>query len=87
MYILSTEIYPTIIRAKGLGLNTLCARIGSLLVPVLADCIKPSNINMIIFSIVCFISVFLAIFIPETLNKELEDEIMEEKTKNEKISN
>jgi MFS family permease len=81
MYILSTEIYPTIVRAKGLGLNTLCARIGSIMVPVLAEIIKPSNLNMIVFSSVCFISMLLSVFLPETFNKELEDEIQEEKTK------
>ena len=84
MYTYSTEIYPTSIRAKGLGLNSFCARLSSILVPIIIEKIdNPFNI----FSIMCFFSFFFTFSLPETNNKELEDEILEERTMfNKKIS-
>jgi MFS family permease len=75
MYTYSTEVYPTVIRAKGLGINTLFARFAAILVPVVVDLINP----FLIYSTVCFIGFFLALMLPETFGKELEDEIQEEK--------
>jgi len=80
MYIISTEIYPTIIRAKGLGLNTVCARIGGILVPILVEKLNPKS-TMVLFSTICFISLLVSFYLSETFNKELEDDIQEEKIK------
>lgn len=75
MYTYSTEVYPTVIRAKGLGINTLFARFAAMLVPILVDLINP----FLIYSSVCLIGFLLALMLPETFGKELEDEIQEEK--------
>lgn len=75
MYTYSTEVYPTTIRAKGLGINTLFARMAAILVPVVVELLDP----FLIFSVLCIIGFGLSFFIPETFGKELEDEILEEK--------
>jgi hypothetical protein len=75
MYTYSTEVYPTTIRAKGLGINCLFARFASILVPVIVEFVDP----FLIYATVCFIGFFFALMLPETLGKELEDEIHEEK--------
>jgi len=83
MYTYSTEVYPTSIRAKGLGLNTFFARISSISVPVIIELVDSPSI---IFSIMTFFSFFFTFLLPETNNKELEDEILEEKIVSKKIS-
>jgi MFS family permease len=75
MYTYSTEIYPTTIRAKGLGLNTLSARFAACLVPVVVELFDP----FLIFSALCLIGFILSFKLPETFGKELEDEIQEER--------
>jgi MFS family permease len=76
MYTYSTEVYPTVIRAKGLGMNTLFARFASILVPVIVEYLNP----FLIFASLCFVGFLLTFFIPETFGKDLEDEIQEEKS-------
>lgn len=83
MYTYSTEVYPTSIRAKGLGLNSFCARISSILVPIIVELVDNP---FVIFSGMTFVSFFFTFSLPETNNKELEDEILEEKIMQKKIS-
>jgi len=79
MYTYSTEFYPTIIRAKGLGVNIFFARIACCLVPIIIEFMGTRS--FILFSVLCFFTSIFTFFLPETLNKELEDEIFEEKIK------
>jgi hypothetical protein len=83
MYTYSTEVYPTSIRAKGLGLNSFCARIASIMIPVIVELVDNP---FLIFSGMTFFSFFFTFSLPETNNKELEDEIFEEKILQKKIS-
>jgi hypothetical protein len=75
MYTYSTEVYPTIIRAKGLGTNALFARFASVLVPVVLEFVNA----FLIFPVLCIIGLIVSFYIPETFGKPLEDEIEEEK--------
>jgi MFS family permease len=75
MYTYSTEVYPTSIRAKGLGVNTIFGRLSCLMVPVIVELINPFPI----FAVLCVIGFFLTLSLQETLGNELEDEILEEK--------
>jgi len=75
MYTYSTEIYPTSIRAKGLGVNTIFGRASCLMVPVLVEIVNPFPI----FAVLSVIGFFLTLSLQETLGKELEDDILEEK--------
>jgi len=78
MYAYSTESYPTIIRAKGLGVNIFFARVACCLVPIIIEIIDNP---FLIFSVLCFFTSIFTFFLPETLNQYLEDEILEEKEK------
>jgi OCT family organic cation transporter-like MFS transporter 4/5 len=75
MYTYSTEIYPTTIRAKGLGINTLFARFAAILVPIIVELFNP----FLIYSSLCIVGFILSFFLPETFGKDLEDEIFEER--------
>jgi MFS family permease len=75
MYTYSTEIYPTTIRAKGLGVNTLFARFAAILVPIVVELFNP----FLMYTTVCLIAFLLSFFLPETYGKEMEDEILEER--------
>jgi MFS family permease len=77
MYTYSTEVYPTQIRAKGLGLNTLSARMASILVPIVVELVNPFTI----FAVLGILGFIFSFFLPETFGKELEEEIQEEKLK------
>jgi MFS family permease len=77
MYTYSTEVYPTVIRAKGLGINTLFARFAVILVPIIVELIDP----YLIFAVMCLFGLFFTFNLPETFGKELEDEIFEEKSR------
>ena len=83
MYTYSTEVYPTSIRAKGLGLNSFCARISCIMVPIIVELVDNP---FAIFSAMTFFSFFLTFSLPETNNRELEDEIFEEKILQKRIS-
>ena len=76
LYTYSTEVYPTVIRAKGLGFNALSARFAAMLVPIIDEKIEnPFHI----FSAVALIAFCLSWLLEETFGKPLEDEIKEEK--------
>jgi len=79
MYLYSTEVYPTAVRAMGVGLNVLSGRLGCSLVPILLELFNPLPMMIAL----CFISAFFSFFLPETLNIPLEEEIKEEKVLNE----
>jgi MFS family permease len=77
MYTYSTEVYPTSIRAKGLGINTIFGRLAAIMVPVIVELFNP----FLIYAVLCSIGFVLTFNLPETFGKELEDEILEEKSK------
>lgn len=79
MYTYSTEIYPTVIRALGLGINAVSGRIAACLVPVIIDLYTP----YLIFGVMSFVAFVFSFFLPETRGKELEEEVMEVKKKRE----
>jgi MFS family permease len=80
LYTYSTEVYPTVIRAKGLGFNSLSARFAALMIPVIDELIKnPFHI----FAIIAGIAFILSFLLEDTYGKPLEDDILEEKIKRE----
>jgi OCT family organic cation transporter-like MFS transporter 4/5 len=84
LYTYSTEIYPTVIRAKGLGFNALSARFAAILVPIIDE--KIHN-PFYLFAIVSGIAFGLSWFLEETFGKPMEDEIREEKILKEENNN
>ena len=73
MYTYSTEIYPTSIRSKGLGINLLCARFTTIVIALTIDKYSP----YIAFSIMGVILFGMQFLMKETNGKELQDEIEE----------
>jgi len=73
IYTYSIEIYPTTLRAKGFGTNSLCARIGGIFFPIIIEMF--SDKVQIIFLSLNLISIVLIMYLPETLEKPLKDEI------------
>ena len=37
LYIFSSEIFPTVVRNSGIGASSLCARVGGILAPYIAN--------------------------------------------------
>jgi len=75
MYTYSTEVYPTVVRSKGVGINVLASKISGLLVPITVELLDP----YLIFSSLCLVGFILSFYLNETLGKDLEDDILEEK--------
>lgn len=77
IYFISTEIYPTVVRAKGLAYNSAFSRLGGLLAPFIVEKMDDAT-N---FKLFCFLNFFcsvLTFFLPETVGKQLEEKIPEE---------
>lgn len=83
LYILSSELYPTVVRNVGMGTSSACARAGSMLAPYiaqLADLIDShiaEALPLTVFGVAAFLGGLLAFTLPETLNKKLPDTIEE----------
>uniref|UniRef100_A0A673CR50 Solute carrier family 22 member 13b n=1 Tax=Sphaeramia orbicularis TaxID=375764 RepID=A0A673CR50_9TELE len=74
VYIYAAELYPTVLRQKGLGLNAMCARVAGILAPLirLLD-VYHFTIPMLIYGIIPIISGLVCLLLPETRNVELQD--------------
>jgi len=74
IYIFTAELFPTCIRTSGIGLSSLCARIGGIVFPIIIgffDGRGHPEIPMLVFGVVSLVSGTLTAFLPETLNKVL----------------
>ncbi|XP_069015543.1 solute carrier family 22 member 13-like [Embiotoca jacksoni] len=74
VYVYTAELYPTILRQNGVGLNSMCARVAGILAPLirLLDAYH-HTIPMLIYGIVPITAGGLCLLLPETLNVELQD--------------
>ncbi|XP_060600295.1 organic cation transporter protein-like [Ruditapes philippinarum] len=77
VYVLSAEIYPTVIRNTGMGSSSAVARVGSMIAPYIAKSADLVNgvtgkaIPLTLFGASMFIAALLSLSLPETLNREL----------------
>uniref|UniRef100_UPI0037E7AD21 solute carrier family 22 member 13-like n=1 Tax=Semicossyphus pulcher TaxID=241346 RepID=UPI0037E7AD21 len=73
-YVYTAELYPTILRQNGLGLNSMCARVGGILSPLirLLD-VYHYTIPMIVYGVIPIAAGALCLLLPETLNVPLQD--------------
>lgn len=77
IFFISTEIYPTVLRAKGLSYNSAFSRIGGFLAPFITERLDdPAKFKL--FCFLNFICSVLTFYLPETLGKPLEEKIPEE---------
>ncbi|XP_032407569.1 solute carrier family 22 member 13-like isoform X1 [Xiphophorus hellerii] len=74
VYVYTAELYPTILRQNGVGLNSMCARVAGILAPLirLLD-VYHYIIPMLIYGTVPIVAGGLCVLLPETRNAELQD--------------
>ncbi|XP_063714470.1 solute carrier family 22 member 13-like isoform X2 [Symsagittifera roscoffensis] len=68
VYIWSSELYPTPLRNTGMGLSSLCGRVGLLLVPF---ALEFGIVAQACVSMLGFVAAFQSLFLPETLGTAL----------------
>ncbi|XP_056155869.1 solute carrier family 22 member 13-like [Lampris incognitus] len=74
IYVYSAELYPTVLRQNGIGVNFMCARVGGILAPLIRLLeVYHFAIPMLIYGILPLVAGGLALLLPETLNAELQD--------------
>ncbi|XP_020791405.1 solute carrier family 22 member 13b [Boleophthalmus pectinirostris] len=74
VYIYAAELYPTIIRQNGVGLNAMCARVAGILAPLIRLLDKYQFfLPMLIYGTVPILAGALSLMLPETLHVELQD--------------
>lgn len=76
IYLYSGEVYPTVVRNVGIGLGSICARIGSIVAPYIATMGKVQPwLPPVIFGIGPLLGAGLCLLLPETMNCELPESI------------
>ncbi|XP_018555211.1 organic cation transporter protein [Lates calcarifer] len=76
IYVYSAEVFPTVIRQNGIGIGSMCARIGGVLAPMLylLRSISPQA-PMVLCGLCPLLGSALTLLLPETANKPLPDTI------------
>lgn len=78
IYIYSAEIFPTPLRNSGIGVSSMCSRIGGILAPVVADLGAVYEVvPMLVFGISSVLAGLLSLLLPETHNKKLPETVAE----------
>ncbi|KAM9436462.1 solute carrier family 22 member 13b [Clarias gariepinus] len=74
VYVYTAELYPTVVRQNGAGLNAMFARVGGILAPLIGLLeVYHYAIPMVICGSLPFLAGALCFMLPETLNTELLD--------------
>ncbi|XP_076868882.1 solute carrier family 22 member 13b [Brachyhypopomus gauderio] len=74
VYVYTAELYPTVVRQNGIGLNSMCARVAGILAPLIGLlAVYHHVIPMVIYGCLPFLGGALCFMLPETLNMELQD--------------
>ncbi|XP_038077424.1 organic cation transporter protein-like [Patiria miniata] len=72
IYVYTVEIFPTPVRAVGLGVSSVAARVGGILSPIILLLDKTvANLPMWLFGTSTILAGILAFFLPETRGKKL----------------
>ncbi|KAF1376207.1 hypothetical protein PFLUV_G00207890 [Perca fluviatilis] len=76
IYVYSAEVFPTVIRQNGIGMGSMCARIGGVLAPMmyLLRRISPQA-PMVLCGLCPLLGSALTLLLPETANEPLPDTI------------
>lgn len=72
VYLYCGELFPTVVRNAAVGFSSMCARIGSIIAPIIIDlkAIGPW-LPPLAFAVVPFIAFFVTMLLPETKGMEL----------------
>uniref|UniRef100_UPI0037E73855 solute carrier family 22 member 13-like n=1 Tax=Semicossyphus pulcher TaxID=241346 RepID=UPI0037E73855 len=72
IYVYTAELYPTSLRQNGVGLNSMFARVGGILAPLIRlTAIYHYTLPMLIYGIIPIAAGGVCLLLPETLNVEL----------------
>ncbi|XP_036718171.1 solute carrier family 22 member 8 isoform X1 [Balaenoptera musculus] len=76
LFLYTSELYPTVIRQTGMGINNLWTRVGSMTAPLvkITGELKPFIPN-VIFGTIALLGGSAALFLPETLNRPLPETV------------
>ncbi|XP_050390144.1 organic cation transporter protein-like [Patella vulgata] len=83
VYVYSAELYPTVVRTAAFGASSACARFGSMLAPYIADGGKTIGgdfgraMPLMVFGGLSTAAGLLCLLLPETLNKDLPETIVD----------
>ncbi|KPP66900.1 solute carrier family 22 member 13-like [Scleropages formosus] len=73
-YIYSAELYPTVVRQNGVGMNSMAARVAGILAPLIRLLeVYHYSIPLVIYGVFPLAGGALCFLLPETLNTELMD--------------
>ncbi|XP_012148706.1 organic cation transporter protein-like [Megachile rotundata] len=76
IYLYSSEAFPTVVRNVGVGLGSVCARVGSMIAPYIATMGKIEPwLPPVIFGAGPLLGAVLCLLLPETMNCELPETI------------
>ncbi|XP_052238699.1 putative transporter SVOPL [Dreissena polymorpha] len=66
VYIYTTEVYPSSIRASGLGTSSTCARVGAMITPFLAQVLLDASLSAAVwvYACICFVCAAMAALLP-----------------------
>lgn len=89
IYLMAAEVFPTVVRNIGMGVSSMCARIGGMLAPQILELSQFwGPLPLIVFGGLAILSGGLSLFLPETSGKPLpqtlEDAIDPERRNKEK---
>ncbi|XP_029955554.1 solute carrier family 22 member 13-like [Salarias fasciatus] len=74
IYVYTAELYPTVIRQNGVGLNAMFARVAGILAPLIKLLgVYHHSIPMVIYGTVPVVAGGLCLLLPETRNAELQE--------------
>ncbi|XP_036934312.1 solute carrier family 22 member 13-like isoform X1 [Acanthopagrus latus] len=74
LYVYTAELYPTILRHNGVGVNAMCSRLGGVVSPLIWLLeVHHYTIPMLIYGIAPVVAGGFCLLLPETLNVELQD--------------
>jgi MFS family permease len=77
IYFVSNEIYPTVLRAKGLGYNSAAGRIGGIIAPLLIEHINSDSLVNILI-LLTIMGIMFSFFITETYGQDIKNKLPEE---------
>ncbi|KAK7107667.1 hypothetical protein V1264_015553 [Littorina saxatilis] len=81
IWVFSSELFPTVIRNSGMGTSSVCARIGGIIAPYIANLGQTiggdagTAVPLVIFGVSSIIAGLLLLLLPETLNRRLPETI------------
>ncbi|OWF50932.1 Organic cation transporter protein [Mizuhopecten yessoensis] len=78
IYLMSAEVFPTVVRNAGMGVSSMCARIGGMLAPQILELQNVwGPLSMLLFGSMAAIAGCIALFLPETSGRQLPQTIEE----------